>query len=119
SREAPFPGAHLLNCFFASPIFADGKLIVAGGAIEQVVAAFPGYRGCDGRGFVMALEPKTGRILWKYDVGPKPERLDPPITIKDSWGAHVFPTDHQRAPSGAQRRATRNRARHSLAPIPT
>ena len=38
----------------------------------------------------MALEPKNGQILWKYDVGPKPEPLDPPITIKDSWGDHVF-----------------------------
>jgi polyvinyl alcohol dehydrogenase (cytochrome) len=90
SRIAPFPDAHMLNCFFASPILADGKLILGGGAIEQVAAAFPGYRGCNGRGFVMALEPKTGRILWKYDVGPKPERLDPPIAIKDSWGTHTF-----------------------------
>ena len=38
----------------------------------------------------MALEPQSGRIAWKYDVGPKPERLDPPITIKDAWGEHVF-----------------------------
>jgi outer membrane protein assembly factor BamB len=90
SRVSPFPGAHMLNCFFASPILADGKVIFAGGAIEQVVNAFPGYKGCDGRGFVAALDPKTGKVLWKYDVGPKPERLDPPIIIKDSWGAHTF-----------------------------
>jgi polyvinyl alcohol dehydrogenase (cytochrome) len=90
SRVAPFPGAHMLNCFFASPILADGKVIVAGGAIEQVANAFPGYRGCNGRGFVMALNPKTGKILWKYDVGPKPEPLDPPIVVKDSWGSHSF-----------------------------
>ena len=38
----------------------------------------------------MALEPKTGRIVWKYDLGPKPEKLDPPITITDSWGPHTF-----------------------------
>jgi hypothetical protein len=25
----------------------------------------------------VALEPQTGRIAWKYNVGPKPERLDP------------------------------------------
>jgi polyvinyl alcohol dehydrogenase (cytochrome) len=90
ARAKEFPGAHPINCFFASPILADGKLIVAGGALEQVVAAFPGYKGCTGRGFLAALEPKTGRVLWKYDVGPKPEPLDPPITIKDSWGDHVF-----------------------------
>jgi outer membrane protein assembly factor BamB len=90
SRAKEFPGAHPLNVFFASPIFADGKLIVAGGTIEQVINAFPGYKGCTGRGFVVALEPKTGNIVWKYDVGPKPEPLDPPIIIKDSWGQHKF-----------------------------
>jgi polyvinyl alcohol dehydrogenase (cytochrome) len=90
ARAKGFPGAHPINCFFASPILADGKLIVAGGTIEQVVAAFPGYRGCTGRGFVVALEPKTGKVVWKYDVGPKPEKLDPPIKIKDSWGEHAF-----------------------------
>ncbi|TMQ29032.1 MAG: hypothetical protein E6K70_26240 [Planctomycetota bacterium] len=89
ARAKDFPGTHPINVFFASPILADGKLIVAGGTLEQVVAAFPGYRGCTGRGFVLALEPKTGRILWKYDLGPKPQPFDPPITIKDSWGSQV------------------------------
>ena len=90
ARAADFPGAHPINVFFASPILVDGKLILGGGTLEQVVAAFPGYKASTGRGFVMALEPNGGKILWKYDVGPKPERLDPPITIKDSWGDHVF-----------------------------
>jgi len=85
-----FPGAHPLNCFFASPIMADGKLIVAGGALEQVFAAFPGYKGCTGRGYVAALDPTTGKLLWKYDVGPKPEPFDPPMIIEDSWGKHLF-----------------------------
>jgi polyvinyl alcohol dehydrogenase (cytochrome) len=90
ARGKEFPGAHALNCFFASPVLADGKLIVAGGALEQVYAVVPLYPACTGRGFVAALEPTTGRVVWKYDVGPKPQRLDPAITIKDSWGAHVF-----------------------------
>jgi polyvinyl alcohol dehydrogenase (cytochrome) len=90
TRAKEFPGAHPLNAFFASAILADGKLIVGGGTLEQVVAAFPGYKGCTGRGFVLALEPKTGKLVWKYDVGPKPQPLVPPITIKDSWGNHVF-----------------------------
>jgi polyvinyl alcohol dehydrogenase (cytochrome) len=90
TRSKEFPGAHPLNLFFASPILADGKLIVAGGTLEQAMAALPGYKGCNGRGFVAALDPKTGKVLWKYDVGPKPEPLDPPIVIKDSWGQHKF-----------------------------
>ncbi|HVC94688.1 MAG TPA: PQQ-binding-like beta-propeller repeat protein [Pirellulales bacterium] len=90
ARAKEFPGVHSLNAFFASPILADGKLIVAGGTLEQIVAAFPFYRAGTGRGFVMALDPASGKIAWKYDVGPKPQPLDPPITIKDSWGDHVF-----------------------------
>jgi outer membrane protein assembly factor BamB len=90
ARAKEFPDCHSFNVFFASPILADGKLIVAGGTLEQVVAGFPFYRGCTGRGFVVALDPKTGRIHWKYDLGPKPQPLDPPITINDSWGKHVF-----------------------------
>jgi polyvinyl alcohol dehydrogenase (cytochrome) len=90
ARGEKFPGSHPANVFFASPILADGKLIIAGGSLEQVVAAFPFYKGCTGRGFVAALEPKTGRVVWKYDVGPKPKPLKPPFTIKDSWGEHVF-----------------------------
>ncbi len=90
ARAETFPGAHPINMFFASPILAHGKLIVAGGTLEQVISAFPGYKGATGRGFVMALEPDSGKILWKYDVGPKPEPLDPPITITDSWGDHNF-----------------------------
>jgi outer membrane protein assembly factor BamB len=89
TRAKDFPGAHPINCFFASPILADGKVIVGGGALEQVVS-FPGYRGHTGRGFVLALDPKSGKLVWKYDVGPKPEPLDPPIVIKDSWGEHTF-----------------------------
>ena len=90
SRAKGFPDAHALNGFFASPIMADGKVIIAGGTLEQVVASSPLYRGCTGRGFVMALSPAQGEILWKYDVGPKPQPLDPPITIEDDWGKHTF-----------------------------
>ena len=89
-RGKDFPDAHPMNLSFASPILADGKLIVAGGTLEQLIAAIPGYKGCTGRGFVAALEPKTGKVVWKYDLGPKPQPLDPPITIKDSAGDHVF-----------------------------
>jgi len=90
TRGDSFPGSHPVNVFFASPILADGKVIVGGGTLEQVVAASPFYKGCTGRGYVMALDPKTGKILWKYDLGSKPQPLDPPLTITDSWGKHVF-----------------------------
>lgn len=90
TRVPPFPGAHPSNCFFAAPTWADGKLIVAGGAYEHGVAANPLHRCCDGRGFVAALDPQSGRPLWKYDVGPEPQPLVPPVKIVDSYGEHVF-----------------------------
>jgi polyvinyl alcohol dehydrogenase (cytochrome) len=90
ARAKDFPGAHPINVFFAGPFLAGGKLIVAGGSLEQVFSAMPFYKGNHGRGFVAAFEPQTGKILWKYDVGPKPEPLKPPITIHDSFGDHVF-----------------------------
>lgn len=90
TRGDGFPGAHPLNWIFASPILADGKVIVGGGALEQLIAGSAFYRGSNGRGFVVALDPANGDVIWKYDVGPQPEPLDPPIVIKDSWGDHTF-----------------------------
>jgi polyvinyl alcohol dehydrogenase (cytochrome) len=90
TRTKPFPDPHPLNGSFASPIWADGKVVFAGGAFEQWHAHKHSYRGCTGRGYLVAVEPQTGKIAWKYAVGPKPEALDPPIKIKDSWGEHVF-----------------------------
>jgi polyvinyl alcohol dehydrogenase (cytochrome) len=90
-RSKTFPDAHPLNGTFASPILADGKIVVAGGALEQGIRSFmPRYEGFTGRGFVTALDPQSGRVAWKYNVGPKPQRLDPPVVIKDAWGPHVF-----------------------------
>lgn len=90
-RGKDFPGAHFMNGGQASPILAAGKIIIASGAQEQVIARFMrNYQNFTGRGFVMALDAQSGKIVWKYDVGPKPERLDPPVKITDAYGEHVF-----------------------------
>jgi glucose dehydrogenase len=90
TREKPFPGAHTSNCIFAAPILADGNLIVAGGGFEHLLATMPGHKCCTGRGFVAALEPATGKAIWKYDVGPPPRPLNPPVKIKDAWGEREY-----------------------------
>jgi outer membrane protein assembly factor BamB len=90
TRAKEFPGAHPMNLSMGSPILADGKLIVVGGTLEQLIAGTFFYRGSTGRGFVVALDPQNGKLLWKYDLGPKPEPLDPPIVINDASGAHPF-----------------------------
>ena len=113
ARASEFPGAHPINVFFAGPFVARGKLIVAGGSLEQVISASPFYKGNSGRGFVAALEPKTGEVIWKYDVGPKPEPLKPPITINDSFGSHTFyfGPAHE---LGLEHAVVRRRDRHDL-----
>ncbi len=90
TRAKPFPGAHTSNCIFAAPVLVDGRVVVAGGGYEHAVGADPRQRCCTGRGFVVALEPRTGKVHWKYDVGPEPKPLDPPVKMKDAWGEHVF-----------------------------
>lgn len=90
TRAEPFPGAHSSNCIFAAPILAEGHLIIAGGGFEHGVGANPFHACCTGRGFVMALEPASGKVIWKYDVGPEPRKLDPPVVIKSAFGTHTF-----------------------------
>jgi polyvinyl alcohol dehydrogenase (cytochrome) len=90
TRSRPFPGAHSSNCIFAAPILAEGNVVMAGGGYEHAVGANPLRRCCTGRGFVVALEPCTGKVVWKYDVGPEPKKLDPPVVIRDTYGEHVF-----------------------------
>jgi outer membrane protein assembly factor BamB/dienelactone hydrolase len=90
TRGKDFPGHHWNNLSMSSPILADGKVIFAGGTLEQLYGGTKDYPGCTGRGFVVALEPKSGKVVWKFDVGPKPEKLDPPVTIEDAWGKHTF-----------------------------
>jgi polyvinyl alcohol dehydrogenase (cytochrome) len=81
TKRAPFPDAHGANTVMSSPIMADGKLIVAGGGFEHILGAVPGYPCCSGRGYVAALRPETGKVIWKYDVGPRPQRFDPPVEL--------------------------------------
>ncbi len=90
TRAKDFPDAHWNNLLMASPIQADGKIIFAGGTLEQLIAGTDKYPGSTGRGFVVAVEPATGKLLWKFDVGPKPQKLDPPIVLEDAWGKYTF-----------------------------
>lgn len=90
SKDENFPGAHHANLLMGSPIEAGGLILFAGGAYEHSLPAIPGYRCCHGRGFVMALSPQDGEIVWKYDVGPEPKKYDPPLKIQSPWGERTF-----------------------------
>lgn len=90
TKTPPFPGAHVANIVLSSPILADGKLIVPGGGFEHDMPVAEDYPCCAGRGFVVALDPENGYIHWKYDVGPEPQRFDPPLVIEHDWGTSTF-----------------------------
>lgn len=91
ARGDKFRGSHPLAAFFSSPILADGKVIIGGGTLEQVVAhVIPLYPASTGRGFVIAFDPKTGKVAWKHYVGPEPRFLSPPVVVTDDWGPHKF-----------------------------
>lgn len=90
SKGPNFPGAHHANMIMASPVLIDGKIVFAGGAYEHTLPTDKEYECCYGRGFVMALEPESGAIIWKYDVGPEPQKYDPPVTMRSLWGTRTF-----------------------------
>jgi polyvinyl alcohol dehydrogenase (cytochrome) len=90
TRARPFPGAHASNCIFSSPILAEGNVVVAGGGFEHSVAADPRNTGCTGRGFVVALAPYTGKVVWKYDVGPEAKEFDQPVTVRYGQTERVY-----------------------------
>ncbi len=90
SRATTFPGAHWNNLLMASPIMADGKVVFGGGTLEQLFAGTKEYAGSTGRGFLVALNPQTGKVVWKHDVGPQPQKLEPPVVVEGPWGKYQF-----------------------------
>ncbi len=90
ARAESFPNHHQANAFFASAIAAGGKIIVGGGSYEHPHPLDPSYPCCTGRGFVVAFDPATGDVIWKYDVGEKPEKFPVPVAIVDATGKHLF-----------------------------
>lgn len=90
SRAPGFPNAHWFNVLMASPVMAGDVVVFGGGTLEQLIAGTEDYPGSTGRGFVVALAPDSGEVVWKYDVGPKPRRLKPRVVVNYGWGEHEF-----------------------------
>lgn len=90
TRAEGFPNHHAINTFNASAILADGKIVVGGGGYEHPYPLDPEYQCCTGRGFVVAFEPESGEVAWKYEVGEEPQKFPEPISLEDDNGKHVF-----------------------------
>jgi polyvinyl alcohol dehydrogenase (cytochrome) len=74
-----------------SPVLYNGKLYVPVSSREEWMAADPGYPCCTFRGFLAALDARTGKVLWKtYTIS---QRAQP--TKKNKVGTQLW------GPSGA------------------
>jgi polyvinyl alcohol dehydrogenase (cytochrome) len=73
-----------------SPVYHDGIVYVPVSSLEEAVADV-GYECCTFRGSLLALEARTGRVLWKTHTIDEPSRE----IGKTPSGTRVF------APSGA------------------
>ena len=90
TRAEGFPNHHTINTFNASAVLADGKVIVGGGGYEHPYPLDPEYQCCTGRGFVVAFDPESGDVVWKYEVGEPPQKFPEPIAIEDDNGRHLY-----------------------------
>jgi polyvinyl alcohol dehydrogenase (cytochrome) len=60
-RPDPHPSATIT----AAPVLQDGKLLVSVSSLEVLSAVDPTFACCTFRGSVRALDPATGREIWK------------------------------------------------------
>jgi polyvinyl alcohol dehydrogenase (cytochrome) len=58
----------------SSPLVYGGMMYVGVSSSEETVAAFPNYACCQFRGSVVALDARTGRIVWRHYTVPPPVR---------------------------------------------
>ena len=58
-------GDHPQALVTGTPAYADGRLYVPVSSYEELVAVFPGSSCCTFRGSVVALDARTGNLLWR------------------------------------------------------
>jgi len=85
-RMDPHPSTTITG----SPVYHAGRLYVPVSSLEEAVL-LPGYACCTFRGSVVALDARTGKVLWKhYTIGEQPRV----VGVRPS-GSKIY------APSGA------------------
>ncbi len=87
-RVDPHPAARITG----SPLFVGSTLYVPVSSGEEGAAIDPKYPCCTFRGSLVALDPRTGAMLWKSYTIPDPPK---PIGRKNSAGTELW------GPSGA------------------
>ena len=62
-----------------TPVFYQGRLYVPVASAEEAFATAPGYVCCTFRGSLMALDPSSGKILWRTYTIDQPAQPGPPF----------------------------------------
>ena len=75
SKADPHPAA--LDT--GTPVFYQGRLYVPVASAEEAFATAPGYVCCTFRGSLMALDPSSGKILWRTYTIDQPAHPGPPF----------------------------------------
>ena len=69
-----------------SPTFYQGRLYVPVSSLEETAASQAGYECCTFRGSVMALDVKTGTLVWQYFTMPPAQALGKTAAGATLWG---------------------------------
>jgi polyvinyl alcohol dehydrogenase (cytochrome) len=77
--------AHPLSIETSSPVVLNGVVYTGVAGLEEAVAADPQYHCCSFRGSVLAVDAKTGAVLWKQYTVP------PGYSGAGVWGSSVVP----------------------------
>lgn len=64
------PANDLFAIVSASPVVAHGVIYTGVASLEEGVAANPAYPCCKARGSVLAVDAKTGQVMWKTYTVP-------------------------------------------------
>jgi polyvinyl alcohol dehydrogenase (cytochrome) len=80
---------HLYAEITGTPQLAGGRLYVpVSGGAEQVAAANPGFECCTFRGSLVALDAKTGEVIWKtYSIAEAPKATGQNAAGTKAWGS--------------------------------
>ncbi len=118
SRSDSFPDSHWNNVLMASPIMPTERSSSEAAHWNNSFAGTKEYAGATGRGFVVAVEPLTGQVMWKHDVGPKP-KARATRGHRGSWESTSSNTVPPPAVSGQLPRTIKNRTRSFSGPMST
>ena len=76
---------HALSADTSSPVVLNGVIYTGVAGLEEAAAANPQYPCCSFRGSALAVDARTGAVIWKHYTVP------PGYTGGSVWGSSVIP----------------------------